>query len=172
MAFFWYLPCEKRYAVFCSNPPQHAYTGQLVTELVSVILLQLTYFFFFPRGHTIGSLVISTKLEATVRVILVKFIITTIFWLVLSCKVICTYEQQTGIKLDIGELYCFKINISQTHYQNATFSSFANISIVLSCLRSYINHVIGSIFHDEMNVSLKVFPYLLFEGKQQFKKYY
>lgn len=59
--------------------------------------------------------------------------------------------------------YCFKINISQTHYQNATFSSFANISIVLSCLRSYINHVIG--IHDEMNGSLNVFPNLLFEGK-------
>lgn len=54
--FFLYIPCEKRYAVLCSNPPQHAYAGQLVTELVSVIFLQLTYFFFLPRGHTIGSL--------------------------------------------------------------------------------------------------------------------
>lgn len=50
------VPCKKRYTVFCSNSPQHAYTSQLVTELVSVIFLQFTYFFFFPRGHTIGSL--------------------------------------------------------------------------------------------------------------------
>lgn len=60
-----FIPCKKRYTVFCSNSPQHAYAGQLVTELVSVIFLQFTYFFFFPRGHTIGSLgYISTKLEA------------------------------------------------------------------------------------------------------------
>lgn len=64
LLFFLYLPCEKRYAVFCSNPPQHAYAGQLVTELVSVIFLQLTYFLFFPRGHTIGSLCYFNKIRS------------------------------------------------------------------------------------------------------------
>lgn len=66
-----------------------------------------------------------------VKVTFVKFITTTIFCIILalSCKTICTYEQQTYTKLDAGELkrvnmgsYCFKISISQTHYQNATFS--------------------------------------------------
>lgn len=77
------------------------------------------------------------------------------------------YEQQTCMKLDTEELNrvnmgssCFKISISQTYYQNAIFSSSANILIVLNCLRSYINHIIGSIFHDELNVSpfIESFP--------------